>query len=95
MIFPDFKICGTYTPPTRYKVEGILTIEGTAREFRRVVVADRQTLQILAATVTAADGSFSMAGLPAFGPVLVLGQDESGAYNGKCFDHVIMTAYPE
>ena len=95
-IFNDFIVGGTYVQPTKYKVEGVLTIEDQPYAFRRVIVVNRQTMEILAATVTDAEGNFSMTGLPDFGvdKVMVIGQEETGNYNAKCFDHVTMTAYP-
>lgn len=72
------------------RLAGVVTVDGVAAS-RLVVVLDRVTLTLIAATVSvAATGAWEIKGLPEFPmrSLLVLSLDNTGNYNAEAADYI-------
>jgi hypothetical protein len=73
-----------------HHLAGTLEVDAVAAS-RRVVVINRGSMRYVGSTVSAADGTWEIAGLPkvlAGVSLSVIAFDETGTYNAEIFDHV-------
>ena len=74
----------------RHRLAGAVTVDGNPAQ-KRVLVFDRISLELLAATYSApATGAWELYGLPEYaeGSLLVVAFDDSGQYNAEVADYV-------
>jgi hypothetical protein len=81
---------GHYSTGTYTVLSGTVTVDGVAAE-RKIMVLDRYTLDLLAATHSNADtGEWTIKGIADAGSkrILVLALDTTGNYNAEVADYV-------
>ena len=74
----------------RHRLAGTVTVDGNPAQ-KRVVVFNRISLKLLAATYSApATGAWELYGLPEYaeGSLLVVAFDDTGTYNAEVADYV-------
>lgn len=91
----EFTMVGAVLPRTdRHKLAGIITVDGVPAK-RLVVVIDRTTFVLLAATVSDENtGAWEIAGIPEYPErsLLVIALDNTGNYNAEIFDYISQVA---
>lgn len=80
----------------RHYFSGLAIVRGLPAAFRRVAVLDRGSLELLAITRTAADGSYRFYGLPEYGPesLLALCLDDEAVCDAVARDRVTQCVEP-
>jgi hypothetical protein len=80
----------SYTPPTRLRLAGSVTIESVPAKSR-VIAYSRVDMEYVKGTTSNADGSWEIGGLP-YGyngtEFLIVSVDDMGTYNAECADKI-------
>ena len=97
--FDLFSMAGTpLTHLSNHRLSGTVKTNGAISADKRVSVLAQGTLKILDSTMSQADGSWEIRGLPAFYdglPLTVIVTDEADAYNAEIADNVLAVGIGE
>ena len=86
-------ITGTFNPETKYKVAGLVKIDGVPSPARCVLI-DRRDLSYVGSSMAGSDGVFEISGIwdPGERNGQFFAYDDSGNFNAKTVDFITVVA---